>query len=210
MAMGDGVVGVLLAGGLARRMGGGDKCLRRLGGKTILAHIVGRVRPQVDRLLLNANGDPVRFEAYSLPVAGDTVDGFAGPLAGVLAGMEWAKAHAPGCRWLASFPTDAPFLPIDLVDRLAVAVADGAADMACARSNGRSHPVVGLWPVRLAADLRRAMVEEEIRKVDIWTARHRLAEVDFPAEPIDPFFNANRPQDLEAAERMLADGRGVG
>lgn len=210
VAMGNGVVGVLLAGGLARRMGGGDKCLRLLGGETILAHIIDRVRPQVDRLVLNANGDPARFEAFSLPVAGDTVDGFAGPLAGVLAGMEWVLAHASDCRWLASFPTDAPFLPADLVDCLAAAVADGAADMACARSSGRSHPVVGLWPVQLAAELRRAMIEEEVRKVDVWTARYRLAEVDFPAKPIDPFFNANRPQDLAAAERMLAGGRGDG
>lgn len=201
----DSVVGVLLAGGQSRRMGGGDKCLRPLGGQPILARIVARVRPQVRALILNANGDAARFDAFALPVVADTVEGFAGPLAGVLAGMEWAQANAPDCPWLASFPSDAPFLPADLVDRLAGAVAAESADMACARSDGRSHPVVGLWPVRLAADLRRAMTEEDIRKVDVWTARYRLVEVDFATEPVDPFFNTNRPEDLEAAARMLAD-----
>ncbi|MCG8548130.1 MAG: molybdenum cofactor guanylyltransferase MobA [Alphaproteobacteria bacterium] len=201
----DGVVGVLLAGGQSRRMGGGDKCLRPLGGQPILARIVARVRPQVRALILNANGDAARFDAFALPVVADTVEGFAGPLAGVLAGMEWAQANAPDSPWLASFPSDAPFLPADLVDRLAGAVAAESADMACARSGGRSHPVVGLWPVRLAADLRRAMTEEDIRKVDVWTARYRLVEVDFATEPVDPFFNTNRPEDLEAAARMLAD-----
>ena len=207
--MADGVVGVLLAGGQSRRMGGGDKCLRLLGGQPILARIVARVRPQVSALILNANGDPARFDKFALPVVADTVEGFAGPLAGVLAGMEWAQTNASDCPWLASFPTDAPFLPADLVDRLAGAVATESAELACARSGGRSHPVVGLWPIRLAADLRRAMTEEDIRKVDVWTARYRLAEVDFAAEPADPFFNTNRPEDLEAAGRMLADADGL-
>lgn len=200
----DDVVGVLLAGGLARRMGGGDKCLRLLGGRPVLAHILDRLRPQVRRLVLNANGDPARFDAFGLPVMADTVEGFAGPLAGVLAGMEWARANAPDCAWLASFPTDAPFLPNDLVVRLASAREDSGADMACARSGGRVHPVVGLWPVRLAVDLRRAMAEQGVRKVDAWTARFALTEVDFATEPHDPFFNANRPEDLEAAERLLS------
>ena len=208
--MADGIVGVLLAGGQSRRMGGGDKCLRPLGDQTILARIASRVRPQVSTLILNANGDASRFDEYSLPVVADTVEGFAGPLAGVLAGMEWAQSHAPDCPWLASVPTDAPFLPRDLVARLDEAIAKEGADMACARSGGRSHPVVGLWPVRLASDLRRAMTEEEIRKVDVWTARFRLVEVDFADAPVDPFFNTNRPEDLEAAARMLADMDGAG
>lgn len=202
--MTDPVAGVLLAGGLARRMGGGDKCLRLLGGETILDRIVGRVRPQVDALVLNANGDPSRFAPTGLPVTPDTIQGFAGPLAGVLAGMDWAREHAPECVWLVSIPTDAPFLPLDLVARLRAAVQEEGAEMACAASGGRAHPVIGLWPMGLADDLRRAMVDEDIRKVDVWTGRYRLATVEFSTDPYDPFFNANRPADLEAAERLLA------
>jgi molybdopterin-guanine dinucleotide biosynthesis protein A len=199
-----GVAGVLLAGGLSRRMGGGDKALLELGGETILARVIGRVRPQVATLALNANGDPARFEAYGLPVIADVVEGFAGPLAGVLTGLEWAAEHAPDCQWLASFATDAPFLPPDLVADLCAAVARDGADMACAMSAGRHHPVFGLWPVRLAAELRHALVDEEIRKVDIWTARYRLAVAEFACQPVDPFFNANRPDDLTQAEALLA------
>lgn len=198
------IVGVLLAGGQSRRMGGGDKSLRLLGGKTILARVIERARPQVAALVLNANGDPTRFADYGLPVAADVVEGYAGPLAGVLTGMEWARANVPEALWLASFATDAPFLPTDLVERLGEAVADEGADMACASSAGRSHPVFGFWPIALAGELRRAMVEEGVRKVDVWTARYRLVTVDFSTEPIDPFFNTNRPEDLEEAERLLA------
>jgi molybdenum cofactor guanylyltransferase len=205
MASGDtreDVVGVLLAGGLARRMGGGDKSLRQLGDRTILEHVIERTRPQVAAMVLNANGDPTRFARFGLPVAADVVEGFAGPLAGVLTGMEWARTKRPGGAWIATIATDTPFFPKDLVARMRQAV-EGA-ELACASSNGRANPVFGLWPVRLADDLRRAMVEEEIRKVDVWTARYRLVEVDFPAEPFDPFFNANRPEDLAEAERLLA------
>jgi molybdenum cofactor guanylyltransferase len=198
------VAGVILAGGLSRRMGGGDKCLRPLGGKPILGHIVERVRPQVQALVLNANGEPQRFAAFGLPVAGDVVEGFAGPLAGVLTGMEWAAQNAPGCTWLASFASDAPFVPRDLVARLLEAVAGGKAELACAASGGQAHPVFGLWRVDLAPELRRALVDEQIHKVDRWTARYRLAQVDFPTVPVDPFFNANRPEDLAEAERLLA------
>jgi len=196
------VVGVLLAGGQSRRMGGGDKCLRLLGGRPILARIIERVRPQVRHLILNANGDPGRFAEYGLPVTEDSVAGFAGPLAGVLAGLDWAAAHAPDCPMVATVPTDAPFLPVDLVARLLAAV-EGA-DLACAASNGQPHPVVGLWPVRLRDALRRAMSEEDVRKVDAWTGRYRLATVDFPCAPVDPFLNVNRPEDLAEAERVLA------
>ena len=200
--------GVLLAGGLSRRMGGGDKCLRPLGGKPILGHIIERVHPQVGPLVLNANGDPARFAAFGLPVAADVVEGHAGPLAGVLTGLDWASHQAPDCAWLASFACDAPFLPANLVARLLAAVEAEGADIACAASEGRSHPVFGLWPQALREDLRRAMVEEEIRKVDVWTGRHRLATVafepiDLPGGPVDPFFNANRPDDLATAEAVL-------
>ncbi|MGH6912356.1 MAG: molybdenum cofactor guanylyltransferase MobA, partial [Geminicoccales bacterium] len=194
---------VLLAGGLARRMGGGDKCLRTLGDRTILDHVIGRARPQVEALLLNANGDPARFARFGLPLAADVVEGFAGPLAGVLTGMEWARANRQGLPWIATIATDTPFFPHDLIARLLEAVSEKKAELACAASGGRTHPVFGLWPVHLADNLRRAMVEENIRKVDIWTARHRLVEVDFPTEPIDPFFNTNRPDDLAEAERLL-------
>ena len=198
------VAGVLLAGGQSRRLGGGDKALLELGGETMLARVVARVGPQVAALALNANGDPARFAAYGLPVIGDVVEGFAGPLAGVLTGMEWAAREAPGCAWVASFATDAPFVPRDVVARLVEAVGREGADMACAASAGRHHPVFGLWPVRLAGDLRKAMVDETIRKVDVWTARYGLAVAEFDAEPIDPFFNANSRDDLKAAQAMLA------
>jgi len=199
-----GVCGLLLAGGQSRRMGGGDKALRPLGGRPVLARILDIARPQVDALVLNANGDPGRFAEFGVPVAADVIDGFAGPLAGVLTGLEWARANAPGCAWVASFACDAPFAPGDLVVRLRAAVEAAGADLACASSGGRDHPVFGLWPVRLAGDLRRAVIDEGVRKVDVWTARYRLARADWPCDPVDPFFNVNRPDDLARAEAMLA------
>ena len=197
------VVGLLLAGGQSRRMGGGDKALRLLGGIPLLERVIERLRPQVDALVLNANGDPTRFANFALPVAADTVPGFVGPLAGVLAGLDWAASHRPDCPYVVSVATDAPFLPIDLVARLAEALDEAGADLACAASGGRSHPVFGLWPVRLRDDLRRAVVDQAIHKVDLWTARHQLTTVSFPMQPVDPFFNANRPEDLEAAAALL-------
>ncbi len=201
---GIGVIGLLLAGGRSERMGGGDKCLRRLGGVTLLARVIARIGPQVGALVLNANGDPDRFADYGLPVVPDLVEGFAGPLAGILTGMEWVREHRPDCAWIVSIPTDAPFLPADLVAQLRAAVADGGARLAAAASGGRSHPVVGLWPVDLADELRLALVEEEMRKIDRWTARYPLVQVDWTVDPVDPFFNANRPEELAEAERLLA------
>ncbi len=198
------ICGLLLAGGQSRRMGGGDKCLQLLGGRPVLGRILDIARPQVAALVLNANGAPERFAQFGVPVAADVIAGFAGPLAGVLTGLDWARDHAPGCDWVASFACDAPFAPADLVARLAAAVADGAADLACASSGGRDHPVFGLWPVRLADDLRRAVVDEGVRKVDVWTARHELVRADWPCDPVDPFFNLNRPDDFARAETMLA------
>jgi molybdenum cofactor guanylyltransferase len=197
------VAGLLLAGGLSRRMGGGDKALRLLGGVSLLDRVIERVRPQVAALLLNANGDPARFSRFGLPVVPDSVPDFAGPLAGVLAGLDWAALHRPDCAYVVSVPTDAPFLPRDLVVRLADGIEEVRADLACAASGGQTHPVIGLWPVRLRAELRHAVVEEGIRKVDMWTGRYRLAEVPFPDRPVDPFFNANRPEDLAAAAALL-------
>ena len=198
------LIGLLLAGGRATRMGGGDKCLRLLSGRPLLEHVIQRLRPQVRRLLLNANGDPARFSGYGLPVVADSPPDFAGPLAGILAGLEWARREAPDCPLLLSAPTDAPFLPQDLAARLLAARASEGAEIAMAASGGRTHPVVGLWPVALAAELRRVLVEEGLRKVDLWTARHRVAIADFPIGAVDPFFNANRPEDLAEAERLAA------
>jgi molybdenum cofactor guanylyltransferase len=198
------IVGLLLAGGLSRRMGGGDKALRLLGGRSLLERVIDRLRPQTTALVLNANGDPARFAAYGLPVVADSMPDFAGPLAGILAGLDWTAVHRPDCPVVASVATDAPFLPEDLVERLVQGMAAAGAELACAASGGQSHPVIGLWPVRLRDELRRAMIEEGIRKVDVWTARYRLATVPFPeVAGIDPFFNANRPEDLDRAAVLL-------
>jgi molybdopterin-guanine dinucleotide biosynthesis protein A len=200
----SGVVGVLLAGGRSQRMGGGDKCLRPLGGRPILAHVIERVGPQLRSLILNANGDPARFASFGLPVVPDPIADFAGPLAGVLAGMDWAAAHAPDCSWIITVPTDSPFLPRDLAPRLVAERDIEQADMACAMSAGQRYPVVGLWPVRLRDELRRAITQEDLHKVDAWTARYRLAVAEFAVDKVDPFFNANSPEDLAKAERLLA------
>lgn len=207
------VVGCVLAGGLARRMGGGDKGMIEVGGRPILATVIERLAPQVSLVILNANGDPARFAAFGLPVVADTAPGYAGPLAGVLAAMRWAQVHAPGAIWVATAATDTPFFPPDVVARLIDAVQDQGGDLACAASGGRRHPVFGLWPVRLADDLERAMTVEGVRKVDAFTGRHRLAVAEFAAEPADPFFNVNSPEDVaEAARiggRLLSCGRKV-
>ena len=197
------VVGLLLAGGQSRRMGGGDKALRLLGGIALLDRVIERLRPQVDALVLNANGDHARFARFALPVVADSIPGFAGPLAGVLAGLDWAISHRPDCPYVVSVATDAPFLPADFVARLAHGLDEARADLACAASGGRSHPVFGLWPVWLRDDLRRAVVDQAISKVDLWTARYVLATVPFDDQPVDPFFNANRPEDLETAAALL-------
>src|SRR5207245_2146601 len=161
----------------SRRMGGGDKALRLLGGRPLLDHVIERLRPQVDALVLNANGDPARFARFGLPVVPDSIGDFAGPLAGILAGLDWAAAHRPDCATIVSVATDAPFLPKDLVARLVRGMEAAGAELACAASGGQPHPVIGLWPVALREDLRRALVEEGIRKVDVWTGRHPLATV---------------------------------
>jgi molybdopterin-guanine dinucleotide biosynthesis protein A len=203
------IVGLLLAGGRSRRMGGGDKTLRLLGGRSLLERVVERLRPQVAALVLNANGDPVRFATFGLPVVADSIPDFAGPLAGILAGLDWAAMHRPDCPVVASVATDAPFLPEDLVSRLVQGMTAAGGELACAASGGQAHPVIGLWPVRLRDELRRALVEEGMRKVDVWTARYRLATVPFPEEVpglgpgIDPFFNANRPEDFDRAAMLL-------
>jgi molybdopterin-guanine dinucleotide biosynthesis protein A len=195
-------IGALLAGGLARRMGGGDKPLTMLAGEPMLARAIARLAPQCDELILNANGDPARFKTFSLMVVADTVPGFAGPLAGVLAALDWTAAKRSQAEWVVSAPTDCPFLPSDLVERLHRARQDVQAQLAVAASGGRSHPVVGLWPVALREEIRHALTVEDERKVDRFTARYRLATVSWPADPVDPFFNVNTADDLAMAERL--------
>ena len=194
-------LGLVLAGGLARRMGGGDKALIRIGGAAILDRVLAVLRGRCDPIILNANGDPARFARYGLPVIADSVPDFAGPLAGILAGLDWAAAHAPGTEWVVSVPGDCPFLPADLVDRLHAARTEAGTPLACARSGDWRHPVVGLWRVDLRDDLRHALTVEDLRKIEIWTARHGIAIASWPDQPVDPFFNVNTPDDLAAAER---------
>jgi molybdopterin-guanine dinucleotide biosynthesis protein A len=197
-------LGVVLAGGLARRMGGGDKARLRIGGRTIIERVLARLKPQCAALILNANGDPARFADTGLAVVPDSVPDFAGPLAGILAGLDWAAREAPDVADIVSVPGDCPFLPEDLVARLSAARTREAAPLACTRSGEWRHPVVGLWPVALRGDLRQALVAEGMRKIEAWTARHGVAVADWPAVPVDPFFNINTPDDAAEAERIAA------
>ena len=194
--------GLVLAGGLARRMGGGDKALIRIGNETILQRTLARLKPQTRGIVLNANGDPARFKAFGLPVVADSVPDFAGPLAGILAGLDWVAANRPEVEWVASVPGDCPFLPRDLVARLHEARIAENKPLACAHSGDWRHPVVGLWPVGLREDLRHAITVEDLRKIEVWTARHGVALADWPTEPIDPFFNVNTPEDVERATAL--------
>jgi molybdenum cofactor guanylyltransferase len=197
-------VAVVLAGGLASRMGGGDKPLRRLAGRPLLDHVLDRIAPQVAQVVINANGDPARFAAYGLPVVADPMPGHPGPLAGVLAGLDWAAAQRPDLPWVITVPGDSPFLPADLVARLHQARAAAGLPLACAASGAQTHPPVALWPVALRHDLRAALLAGE-RKIDRWTARHGCATATWDAGPRDPFFNANTPAELAAAEARLRD-----
>src|SRR5215475_404322 len=194
--------GLVLAGGLARRMGGGDKALIRIGVQTILDRVLERLAPACTGIVINANGDPARFAAWDLPVVPDDVQGFAGPLAGILAGLDWAAVHVPQVQWLVSVPGDCPFLPRDLVPRLHAARNAAGTPLACAQSGTWRHPVVALWRVDLRHDLRRALVNEELRKIEVWTARHGAALAQWPTDPVDPFFNVNTPEDVAEAVRL--------
>ena len=191
------IAGLILAGGRATRMGGRNKAEIELAGQTLLARTIGRARPQVGRLLLNANRDPAQFSRYALPVLADTIGDHWGPLAGILAGLEHLRETWPQIAWLASFPTDSPFFPEDLVARLAEAVSGH--EIAIATSQGRAEPVFGLWPVALAGELRGAL-SNGVRKVEDFARRYRLATADFPAES---FFNVNTPDDLQLAAKRL-------
>ena len=195
-------LGLVLAGGLARRMGGGDKARIRIGGATILERVLARLKPQCAAVILNANGNPARFADTGLAVVPDSVPGFAGPLAGILAGLDWAAAHRPEIVDIASVPGDCPFLPDDLVESLHRARRSAGTPLACAKSGTWRHPVVALWPVALRQDLRHALTEEGLRKIEVWTSRHGVAIAEWPLAPVDPFFNVNTPEDLTEAERI--------
>lgn len=201
------IVGVILAGGLARRMGGGDKPLKLLAGRPLLAHVVERFAPQVDAVVLNANGDPARFDAFGLPVVSDPVDGHPGPLAGVLAGMRWAETRRPDASHVAMAAADTPFLPLDVVSRLRAALAGQPPEAIAVPTTAEgSHQVFALFPTLLAHDLEEGLVAGTARKVMAWIERHPVVMVPFAETSggLDPFFNANTPDDLALAEQFLA------
>lgn len=205
-------LGVVLAGGLASRMGGGDKGLLPLAGRPILSHVLDAMHPQVAGLAINANGDPARFSEFGLPVLPDSIDGFVGPLAGVLAGLDWAADQ--GADAIVTAAADTPLLPADLVARLTDASEGQAHPLVLAATKGDAqtksksksglirHPTFGLWPVALRDDLRAAL-EEGLKKVVLWTDKHNGREAVFPTEGGDPFFNINTPEDLERAGGMV-------
>jgi len=204
-------IGIILAGGLARRLGGVDKGLVEIAGQPILARLIERLKPQCAALVLNANGDASRFARFGLPVVADEIEGFAGPLAGVLACMDHAAARFPDARDLLSVPADTPFVPSDLAARLAAAREAAGARVAVAASAGRAHHAVALWPLALAEELRRALAQGE-RRVSGFIARYENVAVDWPVETCDPFFNINGPEDLAQAEALARgpEARGLG
>ncbi len=201
------VAGVILAGGQSRRMGGGDKALRDLGGQPILSHVIARLLPQVDKMVLNANGNAARFESYNLPIVADSIDGFAGPLAGVLAGMDWAAKA--GYEHIATVAADTPFFPENLVLALCMAQEGEGKPLAMAMSSDPErgfvrHPTFGLWSVDLREDLRAAL-QRGVRKVVAWSEPQGCAMMVFAPDNPDPFFNVNTPADLVRAKKMLKD-----
>lgn len=199
-------LGVILAGGLARRMGGGDKSLLSLGASSrVLDQVIARLGAQVDQMVLNANGDPERFDEFGLPVVADSLDGFLGPLAGVLAGLDYAAEH--GFDHIVSVAADTPFFPTNLVSALETASKHMDVPIALAATKiegGKTvrHPTFGLWPVALRDDLRSAL-QDGLRKVVLWTDQHGAETHVFESGDIDPFFNINTPEDLELANKMM-------
>ena len=194
-------VAVILAGGQARRMGGGDKTLIELGRKTILQHILDRLRPQCEHVIINANGDLDRFTSYGCPVVADQLDGFLGPLAGILAGMDAAAIQYPDKTHILSLAGDTPFIPLDLADRMWSHASPD--NIVCANSQGRTHPVFGLWPIAIRSELRDQLINHDMRKIDRFTADYDVRHCEFAGVP-DPFFNINTVEDKEKANRILS------
>ncbi len=194
---------IILAGGRSTRMGGGDKGLREVGGQRLIDRVIARIAPQCGVIALNANGDPIRFADLGLPVLPDSLPDHPGPLAGVLAGMDWAAGI--GAEAVISVAADTPFFPRDLVERLQAAA--GPSGLALAASPDETgklwhHPTFGLWPVALRDDLREAL-KGGLRKVVLWTDKHGAGTASFASSPFDPFFNINTPEDIEAAEELV-------
>lgn len=193
-------LGVVLAGGLSRRMGGTDKALLPLAGRPLVQHATERLAPQCESVILNANGDPFRFSSMTLPIVPDSIPDHPGPLAGILAALEWSVTQGPDIAWVVSAPADTPFIPHDLVLRLHEACSETCKPIACAASGSQAHFAVGLWPVSLRHDLRHALVDQGVRSIRDWLNRHGHVEASWPVEPVDPFFNINTPEDLKHAE----------
>jgi molybdenum cofactor guanylyltransferase len=200
-------LGVILAGGLSRRMGGNDKALMPLAGRPLVEHVAERLVPQCEGVILNANGDSSRFNRMPFRVVPDSLPDHPGPLAGILAALEWSAAHRPHIAWIVSVPADTPFIPHDLVLRLHEACSETHKPIACAASNSQVHFAVGLWPVSLRHDLRQALVDQGMRSIRDWISRHGHAEASWPVEPIDPFFNINTPENLRRAEILAQQER---
>ena len=196
---------IILAGGRATRMAGADKASRMLGGKPLIAHVLAALKPQCGVMVINANGNAARFGALGVPVVPDDVPGFAGPLAGILAGLDHLAGRHPDLSHAVSAATDTPFLPADLVAKLDAARLTAKADIAIARSDNIVHPTFALWPIGVRADLREALVDEDLHRVTTFFSRYRCAYADWSAAPFDPFFNVNTPDDLRIAEQILAD-----
>lgn len=199
------IIGVILAGGLSRRMSKQNKCFIPLNGKPLIEHVLEKLIPQCDTILINSNKQNERLVTYKLPIVRDTLEGFLGPLAGILSVMEWTKQHKPECKWIVTVPVDTPFLPDDLVSKLYQSVQSNHSELACACSQERSHPVIALWPTSLSDDLRHALIDEQMRKIDLWTSRYNISHQDFSNDHVDPFFNINCNEDLIEAESLLAN-----
>lgn len=197
------IAGIILAGGQARRMGGGDKCLLPLGGKTLLQRSIDKARPQVDHLLLSANGSHLRFARSGLPVLSDEYPNFPGPLAGIQAGLQWLVNHQPGAEWLVSFACDTPFFPDNLATRLLAAAQKDGAELAVANSSGRLHPIFALWHRSLLEPVNHALKAGSTPRLQDWVRQRNCTEVPFEQPDYDAFFNINQPQDLYQAETIL-------
>lgn len=205
------ILGVLLAGGQARRMGGGDKCLLPLGGRTLLQRSIAKAQPQVDQLILSANGNSLRFARSRLPVVADAYPEFLGPLAGIHSAIQWARQERPETQWLASFACDTPFFPDDLVTQLAEAAERESALVTVAASSGRMHPIFALWHSSLFDALTKTLESGNIPPLAQWIEQQTHLQVNFSCADYDPFFNINQPQDLYDAEAFLplADKPGI-